>query len=175
MYFSRTLAKVVLIVASIIFYTVWNPANLPILLGSTFANYALSLAILKEIERDGPERRRRALLIVGLAGNLLLLGYFKYYSTHLCGDERDVLFAVESDSPYCASAWHFIVFTFQKIAFLIDVYERQVGRVSFLDYCLFVFFFPQLISGPIVHHREIIPQLEKARIPDFMRIAFLWA
>jgi hypothetical protein len=111
MYFSRTLAKVVLIVASIIFYTVWNPANLPILLGSTFANYALSLAILKEIERDGPERRRRA-AATGLTdrrtcGKSAASGVFQVLQHALCGDERDV-FAVESDSPYCPSAWHFI-------------------------------------------------------------------
>jgi len=155
---SQGLAKIVLIVASIIFYTVWMPANLWVLLGSTVVTYLLALGILLEHDRGRPERRK-LLLVIGLVFNLLLLGYFKY--TPFLVETANEVFSLSRTIPRIVLPLGISFFTFQKIAFLIDVYDRQVGKVSFLDYCLFVFFFPQLIAGPIVHHREIIPQLEK--------------
>jgi alginate O-acetyltransferase complex protein AlgI len=155
---NQVLAKIVLIVASIVFYAIWKPVNLWVLLGSTVINYLLALGILAEHERGRPERRK-LLLVIGLTVNLLLLGYFKYTS-FLVETANDV-FSLSITIHRIVLPLGISFFTFQKIAFLIDVYDRQVGKVSFLDYCLFVFFFPQLIAGPIVHHREIIPQLEK--------------
>ncbi len=54
-------------------------------------------------------------------------------------------------------------YTFQQIAYLVDVYRRESSEVSLVDYALFVSFFPQLIAGPIVHHKELLPQFKQAR------------
>lgn len=144
-----------LVAASFVFYGYWDPwRGLPLILFSILVNYGLSRALLALAEdRQG---QRLALLVAGLGANLGLLGYFKYAN----------FFA---DNLAAASGWEFglakIVlpigisfFTFQQIAFIVDAYRRQTVERDFVAYCLFVTFFPQLIAGPIVHHREMMPQ-----------------
>ncbi|MGD9743380.1 MAG: MBOAT family protein [Dongiaceae bacterium] len=139
--------------ASLIFYGYWNVAWLPILVGSTLVNYAIASALSSMA--DGG-RRRTHLLVAGLAFNLLLLGYFKYTN-----------FLV--DNLNAATGWALFVerivlpigisfITFQKIALLIDSYRGLAGRFDFSRFVLFVTFFPQLIAGPIVHYKEMMPQ-----------------
>lgn len=141
--------------ASVFFYGYWRPEYVPLLLFSVTVNFVLSLAI-------APGRPRSSYyLILGIAVNLGLLFYFKYaafVSTLLqqVGWLSQALSKMEL--PLGIS-----FFTFQQLAFLVDRHRGLAPRGNFSRYLLFVTFFPQLIAGPIVHHREIMPQLENPR------------
>ncbi|MGB5178611.1 MAG: MBOAT family protein [Gammaproteobacteria bacterium] len=147
-----------LVGASLFFYGWWNPAYLGLILGSTLFNYAAGVSL------GGREQgfSRKWLLALGVAGNLGLLGYFKYAN-----------FFVENVSLLTGDDYHLgkillplaiSFFTFQQIAYLVDAYKGETREYNFLHYCLFVTFFPQLIAGPIVHHREMLPQFARDRI-----------
>jgi alginate O-acetyltransferase complex protein AlgI len=148
-----TLSIVWLILASITFYCWWNPAYLLLIIGSILCNYALGTLISNNTIATS---NRRWLLIAGIASNLLLLFYYKY-----------LLFFVGLINFLATQDWELenillplaiSFFTFQQIAFLVDSYRQDSKHHGFLNYCLFVMFFPQLIAGPIVHHKEMIPQ-----------------
>jgi alginate O-acetyltransferase complex protein AlgI len=150
--FGRNILLVAwLIAASMIFYAWWSPSFLLLLIASMLANYWIGYAIQ---HADGPPRK--VLFVIGTAGNLALLAYFKYADFFL-----DTLNTVaKSDLPLL----HIILplgisfFTFQKIAYLADIHARHARTRRLADFALFVFFFPQLIAGPIVHHSEVMPQ-----------------
>jgi alginate O-acetyltransferase complex protein AlgI len=148
--------KVVLIVASLAFYGYWKIEYVPLLVGSIIVNYALAEGIIR------PPRplTSRFLLILGVTLNLLLLGYFKYanFGLNVVGSilERDFP-PIDVILPLAIS-----FFTFTQLSYLIDVYRDHRVHYRFLDYSLFIAFFPHLIAGPILRHWEIIPQfLEK--------------
>lgn len=147
-----------LIVASIAFYAWWKPINILIITPSVLVNYFLARVILKM----GDDRPRIALaaLLLGIAGNLAFLSYFKYFNflLEIANDASGTNFVL--DQIFLPLGISFI--TFQKIAFLVDIYTGRVNSFTFRSYSLFVFFFPQLIAGPIVHYREMMPQFEKA-------------
>ena len=152
-------AKLWLAVASLGFYAWWNVLYLPLLLGSIVFNFLVASGLSSDAARW--VRRRRVLYWSGIAANLSLLGYFKY---------ADWLIANwNAISGGSAPLLHLVLplgisfFTFQKIAYLTDIYRGEVKARDPLDYALFVTFFPQLIAGPIVHHSEVIPQFEDAR------------
>jgi D-alanyl-lipoteichoic acid acyltransferase DltB (MBOAT superfamily) len=143
-----------LVLASLFFYAWWRPVYLWLILASMLFNYAVG----KHLDTTGGHRReyRRLILVVGVAANLALLGYFKY-----------AVFIVDNLNQITGSSYSagtivlplaISFFTFQQIAYLVDVYQDKAEEHSFLHYCLFVTFFPQLIAGPIVHHSEILPQ-----------------
>lgn len=141
-----------LIAASLFFYGWWNPVYLLLLGVSLLGNYWLAQAMLA---RKALERSSRSLLIVGVAFNLGLLGWFKYagFFATVANDLGAGLSVPEIVLPLAIS-----FFTFQQIAFLADVHAGQDCRYDFTRYTLFVTFFPQLIAGPIVHHNEMLPQ-----------------
>jgi len=153
---SRNLALGWLIVASLVFYAWWRPVNVPIIGISLLINYSLARAIQRLAARDQPSRWRTALLVIGLVFNVGFLGYFKYTTF--------VLSTVNDLAGTGFILQHIILplgisfITFQKIAFLLDVHAGRVESFSLRDYLLFVLFFPQLIAGPIVHYREMMPQ-----------------
>lgn len=149
------LAICVLVLASLIYYGWWNPAYLPLILGSMVGNYVLGLAIASAL-RSAAQRRARSLLTLGVAANLGLLGYFKYAGfliANLAAVGAEGLTVPDILLPLAIS-----FFTFQQIAYLVDVYQDKVTENDPLRYALFVTFFPQLIAGPIVHHAEMMPQ-----------------
>ena len=154
--FGRRAGVGTLVASSLVFYGWWNAQYLGILLVSIGCNAIVAIALLR-----ARSKYRGWILGAGLGFNLLLLGYFKYVSFIAAnlGALVGATWSVESPSLPLGISF----FTFQKIAFLIDVYAGGVVGFDLLHYCLFVTFFPQLIAGPIVHHREIIPQL--ARMP----------
>ena len=160
---SRTWALGWLIIASVFFYAWWNPINVLIIAPSLAANYLFARAIQHFAADPKKAALRRTLLIAGIAFNILFLGYFKYLNfakaslNDIAGTEFVIVSVV---LPLGIS---FI--TFQKIAFLIDVHARRIESFTFQQFCLFVMFFPQLIAGPIVHFREMMPQFQsnKAR------------
>jgi D-alanyl-lipoteichoic acid acyltransferase DltB (MBOAT superfamily) len=97
--------------------------------------------------------------VLGLAGNLMVLGYFKYANFFV--DNLNAVAGLDLYLGQVVLPLGISFFTFQKIAFLVDAYRGRVERLNLLDFSLFVSFFPQLIAGPIVHHSEIIPQLRR--------------
>ncbi len=137
-----------LVGASLLFYGWWNPAYLGLILVSILFNFAVGASLGKN-----PSKR---FLIFGVIVNLGLLGYFKYAN-----------FFVENLNIVINESFHFeqiilplaiSFFSFQQITYLVDAYRGLTKEYNFLHYCLFVTFFPQLIAGPIVHHKEMLPQ-----------------
>jgi D-alanyl-lipoteichoic acid acyltransferase DltB (MBOAT superfamily) len=159
-------SKIVLIAASLVFYSWWDLWNLGVLIASTVFNFAVGYWLVTQ--RAGLIRRHA--LWVGLSLNILLLAFFKY-SDFLIGN---VNLIAGTTISYLGLALPLGIsfFTFQKIAFLVDASKGDANVRRFSDFALFVFFFPQLVSGPIVHHKEMMPQFARtgARIPDFTMI-----
>ncbi|HMR30628.1 MAG TPA: MBOAT family O-acyltransferase [Geminicoccaceae bacterium] len=163
---GRLAVAVTLSLASFVFYGWWDWRFLGLLWASILFNHAWGRLLL----RPYPERLRRWLLGIGVAVNLGVLCFFKYTNFFL--ENLDLL------TGHDFSALHIILplgvsfITFQKIAFLVDTWRDRPEPYRLADFALFVSFFPQLIAGPIVHHKEIIPQFQH---PDFgvLRLAGL--
>jgi alginate O-acetyltransferase complex protein AlgI len=155
---SRAWALRWLIGASLFFYALWRPLNVLIIAPSVLINFALA-RLLQRLNKQGNRGGARAVVLLGVAFNVAFLGYFKY-SNFLVGAVNDAfgtqMFLAQVVLPLGIS---FI--TFQKIAFLIDVHAGRIESFTLQDYCLFVLFFPQLIAGPIVHYREMMPQFHR--------------
>ena len=154
----RDWALLWLTVASLVFYAWWRPMNVALIAPSIAINYGLSRAL----QHFGEERpaAAKAVLAVGIAFNICFLGYFKYFGFFetIANDVFDTHFVLtQLVLPLGIS---FI--TFQKIAFLVDVHAGRITRFTLRDYALFVLFFPQLVAGPIVHYREMMPQFNAA-------------
>ena len=151
-----------LVFSSLFFYSYWNPVYLPLIVGSMLVNYGIGTAIGRE---DGGAGRnllpKRAVLLAGIAANLALLGYYKYADFFL--DNLNTLAGSGFSLLHLALPLAISFFTFQQIAYLVDSYQGNTREYDFLNYCLFVTFFPQLIAGPIVHHGEMMPQFRRVR------------
>jgi len=151
------LALTWLVLASLFFYGWWNPAYLGLIASSVVFNFVMGRQLV-----NAPPRGKRGLLAIALCANLALLGYFKYANFFVDASNQLFSSGLQLDQILLPLAISF--FTLQQVAYLIDAWRGNVPRYSFLHYTLFVTFFPQLIAGPIVHHRELIPQfLEKLR------------
>jgi alginate O-acetyltransferase complex protein AlgI len=154
---DRRLRLGLLIVASLVYYGYWDVRFVPLLVGLALANWLFARAFAAG--------RGRWWLTAGILLNLGVLGFFKYINFFLA----NLFGAVGLEAPQLAVVLPLGIsfFVFQKISYLADL-RRGEGRVYGLaDYCLFVFFFPQLIAGPIVRHNEIIPQFaESPRRPE---------
>ncbi|NLF45912.1 MAG: MBOAT family protein [Syntrophomonadaceae bacterium] len=162
-----TAAKIWLILASLFFYSWWNIAYLPLILVSIITNYLIGTGL----SSHRPLLSRRRLLIGGLIFNIGLLGYFKYADFFIAN--LNSVFSGGIPLLHLVLPLAISFYTFQQIAFLVDTYRGQAQEKKFLNYALFVLFFPQLIAGPIVHHREMMWQYEdreKKKI-DYKNIA----
>jgi alginate O-acetyltransferase complex protein AlgI len=151
-----------LVAASLFFYGWWNAAYLGLIVASMLFNYALGVWLGNA--REDPASRHAA-LTVGVAVNLGLLGYFKYANFLVDNVNSIAGFEYQLDEIILPLAISF--FTFQQITFLVDAWRGETHEYSFLHYCLFVTFFPQLIAGPIVHHKEMLPQFARNSIYRF--------
>ena len=150
----REWALLWLTLASLFFYAWWRPINVLLIAPSILIN--LGLARLMERYREATPALARVVLICGIVFNLCFLGYFKY-TMFLKGAINDA-FGTNLILTHIILPLGISFITFQKIAFLADVYAGRVTSFTFRDYALFVLFFPQLIAGPIVHYREMMPQ-----------------
>lgn len=139
-------------VASLAFYSYWDWRFVWVILLSIGGNFAVGRAL----GRIGQPDRRKRMLCLGLAFNLALLGYFKYTNFFIANIET--IFGTNLPTLDIVLPLGISFFTFQQIAYLVDVYRNQAIEHDFLHYLLFVTFFPQLIAGPIVHHKEMMPQ-----------------
>jgi D-alanyl-lipoteichoic acid acyltransferase DltB (MBOAT superfamily) len=147
-------AKGFLVFASLFFYSWWNVLYLPLILSSMLFNYVIGSSLNKEFEHRKVSKKQ--LLLFGLAANLALLGYFKYTDFFL--ENFNGIFGADVPLLHIALPLAISFFTFQQIAYLVDSYRGETKEYDFLNYALFVTFFPQLIAGPIVHHKEMMPQ-----------------
>ncbi|MEJ2529942.1 MAG: MBOAT family O-acyltransferase, partial [Gammaproteobacteria bacterium] len=141
-----------LVAASLVFYAYWNPPYVFLILFSIVLNYSFGSWL---IPQDN-SYKGKIFLVLGVVINLALLGYYKYAN-----------FFVNNINNVANSDWHLdhiflplaiSFFTFQQISYLVDAWQGKTREYNFLHYCLFVSFFPQLIAGPIVHHKEMLPQ-----------------
>jgi len=104
---------------------------------------------------------KKQLLGVGIIANILLLGYFKYSDFFIAN--MNFVFDSQIGLLHLALPLAISFFTFQQIAYLVDSYRGETKEYDFLNYGVFVTFFPQLIAGPIVHHKEMMPQFAQAK------------
>ena len=146
------LNKAFLIAASFVFYGWNNPSYVPIIAGSILVNYALSQGML----RAQKKAVRLPLMLLGLTLNLGVLFWFKYHDFFVTN--VNAAFGAGLRLNRLALPLGISFFTFQQLSYVIDSYRHAVPRYNFVDYALFVTFFPQLVAGPIVLHSEIVPQ-----------------
>lgn len=155
---NHSYAAAWLALASLFFYGYWNPLYVILLLGSIVLNYSLGIGIAKAGMSNLPVQQKR-LLVISVAANLALLAYYKYAN-----------FFIDNLNPLLGTDWNLsnIVlplgisfFTFTQIAFLVDTYQGKVKEFNFTHYTLFVTYFPHLIAGPVLHHKEMMPQFAK--------------
>ena len=149
-----TAAKSFLVFSSLFFYSWWNISYLPLILMSMLFNYTLGSSL--NLTDKKTKISKKSLLIFGILTNLLLLGYFKYADFFIAN--INTVFSTDFNLLHLLLPLAISFFTFQQIAYLIDSYRKETAEYDFLNYALFVTFFPQLIAGPIVHHKEMMPQ-----------------
>jgi alginate O-acetyltransferase complex protein AlgI len=158
--FSRSAAIRWLIAVSLVFYTVWRPVNVLIIGPSIIINFAFARILQRQNEREVSPSACNAVLLLGISFNVAFLGFFKY-TDFVFGTINDI-FGANLVLMHIILPLGISFITFQKIAFLIDIQAGRVRSFTFQDYCAFVLFFPQLIAGPIVHYREMMPQFYAA-------------
>ena len=167
---SRSVAAGWLAVASLAFYAWWDVRFVPILMLSVLWNFAAGLIIL-HLRRRGQRQLSMAALAIGVGTDLAVLGYFKYVNFFIAtanGALGTTLSPLAVILPLGIS-----FFTFTQIAFLVDTARTEVEEYSFVHYALFVTYFPHLIAGPVLHHREMMPQFGNRRtyVPSFDNFA----
>jgi alginate O-acetyltransferase complex protein AlgI len=152
-YFGRfNLAKFWFIIASLFFYGWWNPIYIWLLLFSIAFNYSTGKAI-----HHFHNWHAKLFMILGIVGNLGLLGYFKYANFFI--NDFITLTGINFYFPKIILPLAISFFTFEQIGYLVDTWRKQAPDYKFLDYCVFVTFFPRLIAGPIIRHYEVLPQI----------------
>jgi alginate O-acetyltransferase complex protein AlgI len=157
---SRQAAILWLILTSLVFYGWWRPLNILIIAPSIAINYLLASFLFRLSQKGDSPSLSRAVLLIGILFNVVFLGFFKY-ADFVYGTVNDV-FGANLILLHVILPLGISFITFQKIAFLIDVQAGRVKAFTFREYCTFVLFFPQLIAGPIVHYREMMPQFAAA-------------
>ena len=166
---SHALGTLWLVAASLFFYGWWDVRYVPLLCASIGFNYLVGGRIERlaaghaitpgeHVASDVPHAAaRKGWLAFGIVINVLLLGYFKYMDFFL-GTMNALAGANLFDLPHIVLPLGISFFTFTQTAYLVDAYRGQAKNESLLTYCEFVTIFPHLIAGPIINHREMIPQ-----------------
>lgn len=155
--FDRRLSISWLIFASLFFYGWWNPAYLGLILGSMLFNFSVGILLTRKKSLI----RRKVVLVAGIAVNLAALAYFKYAGFFF--ENLSLVFDLGWNVENIILPLAISFFTFQQITYLVDAYRHETKEYDFTQYALFVTFFPQLIAGPIVHHKEMMPQFFKGK------------
>ena len=164
---SNEWRKIVLLVASWIFYGWWDVRFVALLIASGLFNWGVGRLVASA---GDDEKRRKLFVALGVAANLAVLGWFKYYG----------FFMEQAEALLRSLGWgrDFAImqvilpvgisfFTFQGISYIVDVYRRQTQPAGLLDMTLMMSFFPHLVAGPIVRPSHLIPQFQ--RVPDLAR------
>ena len=168
--FSWRTKKTNLLIGSYLFYAAWNPPFVVLLWISTMVDWFVA----KKIYTEDRQARRRALLTLSILVNLGFLAFFKYGNFML---ENWVSLMAMIGIEWQAPSWDIILpvgisfYTFQTMAYSLDIYLRRAKPAkSFLDFALFVTFFPQLVAGPIVRPTHLIPQFAKPHVASLKQL-----
>jgi len=145
--------------SSLFFYAFWEASYLPIIVISIVANWLVGQWIGRNAGAS------RVPLFMGICGNLLALGYYKYFDFFTANINSSLGTNLPELGLLLPLGISF--FTFQQIAYLVDTSRGLTGRTNIFEYAFFVSFFPQLIAGPIVHHRHILPAIHKGESFNF--------
>jgi alginate O-acetyltransferase complex protein AlgI len=158
---SRPLAALWLAAASVFFYGWWDAKYVALLLASAAFNFAMGSTIARARDKPGPRARGTALLAFAITANLALLGYYKYTN-----------FFVSTANQVAGLGWipldiilplGISFFTFTQIAYLVDVHRGIAREYNLIHYLLFVTYFPHLIAGPVLHHKQMMPQFASSK------------
>jgi len=150
---SKPAAAWWLALASLVFYAGWSWRYVPLLLASVGFNFAFGLLLSRYRSRPATGR---ILLAAAITANLLLLGYYKYADFFIVN--WNLAFHAHVDPLHLILPLGISFFTFTQIAFLVDTYKGIATEPRFSHYLLFVTYFPHLIAGPVLHHKEMMPQ-----------------
>lgn len=152
-------ASLWLLIASFAFYGYADVKFVPLLIFSIIFNYWISVTLNKN--KENPQLVRKGILAFGIFVNVALLCYFKYMDFFL----QNINLVFQSNLPllHIALPLGISFFTFQQIAYIVDTYKGEIEGLDFLNYSLFVSFFPKLGQGPIVRNSEMMPQLTNLR------------
>jgi len=161
-------SKGFLLFASLFFYSWWNILYLPLILASMLFNFMIGKGLN---DTKNKKISKKSLLIFGIVANIALLVYFKYSDFLI--ENFNLATSSNVELLHLALPLAISFFTFQQIAYLVDSYRQETGAYDFLNYAVFVTFFPQLIAGPIVHHGEMMPQFANSqnRFKNYRHIA----
>ena len=153
-----------IVIASYVFYAWWDWRFVFLLAGCTVWNQVLAVRIWRTPDRS----RRKALLFLALAGDLGVLGYFKYYDFFVSSTDN-MATVVGLDLPFSLKTIVLPVgisfFTFMAISYVVDAYRGDFQPTTLEKFAVYLSFFPHLVAGPIVRPGELIPQLETPRDP----------
>jgi len=161
-----------LVFSSLFFYSWWDINYLPLILGSILFNYIIGRLLFRDSNSAKiSSTPRGVILFFGIVINLSLLAYFKYVDFFI--QNINYTFNAEINIMNLTLPLAISFFTFQQITYLVDSFRREIKVSDFLSYAVFVTFFPQLIAGPIVHHREMMPQFSNIRnkVKNYKNIA----
>jgi D-alanyl-lipoteichoic acid acyltransferase DltB (MBOAT superfamily) len=148
-----------LVAMSLLFYGWFNPVYVLLISSSILFNYLAG----KILSKFSYSLVRNSVTIFSITANILLLGYFKYANFFI--DNTNTLFNSDFHLKTIILPLAISFFTLQQIAYIVDTYRGHVEKHGFLDYCLFITFFPKLISGPITRFKEMMPQVLNNHLP----------
>lgn len=147
--------------ASLFFYGWWNIKYIPLLLGSILFNYTIG-SLLSDFNINKKNLiSKKSIFVFGVVTNILLLGYFKYSDFFIAN--LNTIAGLNINYLKVVLPLGISFFTITQLAFLVDCYEGLVTERKLLNYALFVTFFPHLLAGPILHHKEMMPQFDRLR------------
>jgi D-alanyl-lipoteichoic acid acyltransferase DltB (MBOAT superfamily) len=156
-----TAGKYWLVIASLVFYGQWSVYYIPLLLFSICFNFWLGRTLASNNLNPIPESYKNILLGIGIAANVILLGYYKYSNFFI--ENFNSTFSTDIFLQQIVLPLGISFYTFTQIAFLVDCRKKLAREYNFINYALFVTFFPHLIAGPILHHKEMMSQFQSKR------------
>lgn len=159
-----------LLAASYFFYGWWDWRFLLLMIGSTWVDYMIG----RQLGSTSETRKRKTLLTISLLLNFGFLGYFKYFNFFIDSFAHVTNGLGMHNVPH--ALWSIVLppaisfYTFQEVAYIVDVYFGKLDAAdSFLDYAVFISFFPHLIAGPIQRPGHLLPQVQNPRPFDSKR------
>ena len=156
---ARSWAIAWLLLASVVFYLAASPITLVLITPSILIDYSIGRILLRlDVSR---KELRNAWFALGIVANLVFLGYFKYTAFLL--QTSNALLGTHWEAAPTVLPLGISFLVFQKLAFLADVKSGQLQAIRLRDFLLFTLFFPRTIAGPIVHYKEVMPQIQEAR------------
>ncbi len=154
-------ATACLVIASLVFYCWWNVKYLALISCSILVNYGVGSVLGKTGREHTAQASRKYALLFGILFNVLLLCYYKYTDFFIAN--LNALAGWDLALQKIVLPLGISFFTFTQIAYLVDAYRGDAREYDFLNYSLFVTFFPHLLAGPIIHHKEMMPQFASKR------------